>query len=100
MALGSQRPALQESRPRRSIGKPLLGREREACFGLFSHGCLFVTKLMYCCSNTESKSQSKWMRYLVGQAQGVLRALQCLIRITQTPEIPGGKAQAKHPRIN
>ena len=36
----------------------------------------------------------------MGQVQCVLRVLQCLIRIAQTPEIPAGKAQAIHPRIN
>src|SRR4029450_4123716 len=39
------------------------------------------------------------MRYLVGQVQCVLHVLQGLLRIAQTPQIPGGIVQAIYPRI-
>src|SRR5438874_1379348 len=79
--------------------KALLGRERDGSLCVLVHGRHVPAKLRDDGRETPRKRQTKGMRQLVRQRQGVVDARHGLVRIPQQPEGPSGIDSAGNTRI-
>ena len=99
LALHGQRPPTQARSHGRPEWKALLGRERDGGLCLLVHGWHVPAKLMRQGRPTPRKRQTKGMRQLVRQRQGLVEACQGLLRVPQQPEGQRGIGSAANTRI-
>ena len=83
----------------RPLWKALLSRERDSGLCLLVHGWYVPATLRDHGSPTPRPRQTKGMRQLVRQRQGLLEASQGLLRVPEQPEGPCGIGSAGHTQI-
>ena len=96
MASAHPRKLVPQGRPE---WKALLGRERDGGLCLLVHGRHVPAQLRDEGRPTPRKRQTKGMRQLVRQRQGLVDAGQGLLRVPQQPEGQRGIDSAGHTRI-
>src|SRR5207249_7073743 len=94
-----QRPPTQDRALDRPLCKALLGRERDSRLCVRLYGRYVPAELRDEGRETPRKRQTKGMRQLVRQRQGIVEAGQGLRRVPQQPEGQRGKGSAGNTRI-
>jgi hypothetical protein len=85
--------------PGRPLCKALLSRERDGGLCLLVHGRHIPAKLQDEGRGNPRIRQTKGMRQLVCQRQGIVDVCQGLLRVPQQPESPSGIGSAGNTRI-
>src|SRR5262245_40682955 len=99
LALQGQGPPTRTRSPGRPEENSLRSRERDSGLGVLVHGQHVSATLIDKGHHTSRIRQTKGMRQLVRQRQGLVEAGQGLLWIPQQPEGPSGKESAGNTRI-
>src|SRR5215831_14388847 len=99
LAVHGECPSTHDRSQGRPLWKVLLRRERDGGLSLLVHGRHVAAKLRDDGRPTPRIRQTKGMRQLVRQRQGLVEAGQGLIRVSQEPEGPSAKGSAGNTRI-